>query len=247
MSKGGFSRTISLSVVALAFTGCATTTVRPALPAPRAVPASPAIAALVRDIDAVLSQPMFERSYWGVLIKSLKTDETLYALNARRLMMPASTMKIVTLAAAAEQLGWDYRFETRLFAAGAVDGGTLQGDLVAAGGGDPSLVAEDGMSDRVFAEWADRLKQHGIRVVSGRVIGDDNAFEEETLGFGWMWDDLPTDDSAGVGALQYNENAVRVTVLPGPAIGDSAGISLSVGTSGLTIVNAVTTTGPGGG
>jgi D-alanyl-D-alanine carboxypeptidase/D-alanyl-D-alanine-endopeptidase (penicillin-binding protein 4) len=41
--------------------------------------------------------------------------------------------------------------------------------------------------------------------------------------------------------LQYNENALRVTVSPGPSAGDSAAISLSVGTSGLTILNAVTT------
>ena len=33
----------------------------------------------------------------------------------------------------------------------------------------------------------------------------------------------PTEDSTSVGALQYNENALRVTVSPGPAAGDSAG------------------------
>jgi len=147
----------------------------------------------------------------------------------------------VTLAAAAEKLGWDYRYETRVFAAGAVDSGTLQGDLIVSGSGDPSLVAEDGMADRVFADWAERLKQRGIRAISGRVIGDDNGFEEETLGFGWMWDDLPTDDAAGVGALQYNENSVRVTVVPGPATGDSAGISIAPAGSGLTIASTVTT------
>ena len=32
-------------------------------------------------------------------------------------MMPASNMKIVTLAAAAERLGWDYTYETQLLAA----------------------------------------------------------------------------------------------------------------------------------
>ena len=168
----------------------------------------------------MLAQPPLARGSWGVLVKSLKTDETLYALNAGKLMMPASNMKIVTLAAAAEKLGWDYRYDTRLFAAGAVEGGTLQGDLVVVGSGDPSLVAADGMADRVFADWAERLKQRGIRAISGRVIGDDNGFEERRSGMGWMWDDIPTEDSTGVGALKYNENAVRVTVSPGPAAGD---------------------------
>ena len=196
---------------------------------------------LRRDIDAALAQPALVHSYWGVLVKSLKNDETLYERNANKLMMPASNMKIVTLAAAAEKLGWDYRYETRLFAPGLVQGGTLQGDLVVAGSGDPSLVAADGMADRVFADWADRLKQRGIRTISGRVIGDDNSVEEPALGLGWMWDDVPTEDSTSIGALQFNENALRVTVSPGPSAGDSAGISLSVGSSGLAIVNAVIT------
>ncbi len=33
--------------------------------------------------------------------------------------MPGSNMKILTLAAAVEQLGWDYRFETKVVSHGA--------------------------------------------------------------------------------------------------------------------------------
>src|SRR5580765_3733733 len=151
------------------------------LPAHPAPPAPPALPALVRDIDALLAAPALAHGYWGVLVTSLKTGETLYALNAKRLMMPASNMKIVTLAAAAERLGWNYTYETALFAAGTTADGTLRGDLVAAGSGDPSLTTAAG--DALFAEWADALKRAGIRTVTGRVIGDDNAFEDNGLGF----------------------------------------------------------------
>ena len=48
----------------------------------------------------------------GRLVKSLQNDETLYTLNAHKLMMPASTQKILTLAVAADQLGWDYTYRT---------------------------------------------------------------------------------------------------------------------------------------
>ena len=231
--------------VALVCTGCATTNPRSpsTLPAP---PTPPALPALVRDIDAVLSQPALQHGYWGVLVKSLdKDDETLYAMNARKLMVPASNMKIVTLAVAAEKLGWDYRYETTVFAGGSIDAGALHGDLVVVGTGDPSLVSADGMADRVFAEWADHLKERGIRTIAGRIIGDDNGFEEDTLGFGWSWDDLPDDYAAGVGALQFNEDAVRVTVAPGAAAGDSAAISMTPEGSGLLVVNAVATGAPG--
>src|SRR6185295_1476071 len=112
------SSACAMIVVALAFTGCATTNPRapsrpPAQPAPHGPPALPAPPTLVRDIDAILSQPALQHGSWGVLVKSIdKDDETLYARNPLKLMLPASNMKIVTLAAAAEKLGWDYRYET---------------------------------------------------------------------------------------------------------------------------------------
>ena len=48
------------------------------------------------------------------------------------------------------------------------------------------------------------MKTRGIRTIAGRVIGDDNAFDDDGLGFGWSWDDLPDDYAAGVSALQFN-------------------------------------------
>ena len=110
----------------------------PADPAHPARPAHPAHSQLERDIDAILARPALERGYWGVLVKSLKTGETLYARNPKKLMMPASNMKIVTLAASADRLGWDYTYTTRFFSVGPIDAGVLQGDVLVVGSGDPS-------------------------------------------------------------------------------------------------------------
>jgi serine-type D-Ala-D-Ala carboxypeptidase/endopeptidase (penicillin-binding protein 4) len=211
----------------------------------RVTPDAPAAAAdaLRRDIDAILAAPALEHGYWGVVVKSLKSGDTIYERNGRRLMMPASNMKVVTLAAAADRLGWDYTYETQLFASGPIEAGTLRGDLVVVGSGDPSLMSADAAA--LFGEWADALTHAGVRIVAGRVIGDDDRFEDNGLGFGWSWDDLPDDYAAGVSALQLNENAVRVSIVPGPAPGDSAGISISPTGSGLAIVSGVTTAAPG--
>src|SRR5262245_21273229 len=67
---------------------------------------SDSLVQLRRDIDQALGAPALDRSSWSVLARSLKDDRVLYALNDHKLMMPASTMKLVTVAAAAEQLGW---------------------------------------------------------------------------------------------------------------------------------------------
>ena len=226
-------------------TTLATAACHPAAPSNRpASPASSAVPALHATIDGILASPALEHSFWGVLVTSLKTGETLYSLNARKLMMPASNMKIVTLAAAAERLGWDFRYETRLFASGPIESGTLQGDLVVVGSGDPSVTDKE--AETLFADWAARLRAAGVRAIAGRLIGDDDAFEDLGLGFGWSWDDLPDDYAAGVSALQFNENAVRVTIAPGPAAGDAAGVSVSPPAGGLTVVSGVTTGAAGG-
>jgi D-alanyl-D-alanine carboxypeptidase/D-alanyl-D-alanine-endopeptidase (penicillin-binding protein 4) len=213
----------------------------PAHPAGPARPASPAQSPLERDIDAILARPALERSYWGVLVKSLKTGETLYALNPKKLMMPASNMKIVTLAASADRLGWDYTYTTRFFSVGPIEAGVLQGDVLVVGNGDPSFGLTDGSAATAFDACAERLKAMGVRTILGRIIGDDNTFDDEGLGFGWSWDDLPDDYAAAVSALQFDENAARVTVTPGPAAGETAGIGIEPPDSGLTIDNRLRT------
>src|SRR5262245_62296374 len=111
-----------------------------------ALAAQAPLALLQQDIDAVLAAPEFERGFWGVLVKSVDHDETLYARNATKLMMPASTMKVVTLAAAAEKLSWDYNYPTRVFTTGRVVDGVLQGDLIVVGFGDASIDDWEGIA-----------------------------------------------------------------------------------------------------
>jgi len=223
-------------LVAVAVTGC-----HPQVRVKPDATNNPALATLHRDVDAILGDASLSRGYWGVLVKSLKTGDTLYELNARKLFIPASNMKVVTLAAAAERLGWDFTYQTQLLAAGRIAEGRLDGDLVVVGSGDPSIVTADGVSERMFDDWAAKLSAAGVRTVTGRVIGDDNAFDDEELGFGWSWDDLPEDYAAGISALQFNENAVRLTVGPAAKVGDFAAVSLTPPGSGLRVDSEVRT------
>jgi D-alanyl-D-alanine carboxypeptidase/D-alanyl-D-alanine-endopeptidase (penicillin-binding protein 4) len=226
--------------VALAATAACHASTKPT-PQPTAPQVSPHIGQLRRDLEAMLNDPALARATWGVLVQSLRNGETLFAWNPQKLLLPASNMKLVTLAAAAAELGWDYTYRTRLLSRGAINGGVLAGDLIVVGSGDPSIGNVDGSAERLFGEWAERLKQLGVRTVDGRIVGDDNAFDDEILGFGWSWDDLTEDYAAGVGALQFNENAIRVSVSPGPAPGSPAGISVDPPESGIVVINSVRT------
>jgi serine-type D-Ala-D-Ala carboxypeptidase/endopeptidase (penicillin-binding protein 4) len=211
--------------------------------APAPAPIRAGTAALRRDIDAVLSAPAISRVSWGLLVRSLDRNETLYSLNAGRLMVPASNLKILTLAAAADRLGWDFTYLTRIVANGRIEEGTLDGDLVVVGSGDPSLGDRD--SSTVFDAWSESLRSAGIHRVRGRVIGDDRLFGDEPIGMGWSWDDLAEGYAAGATALQYNENSVQAAIAPGPEVGAPAAIVLTPATGGLTVRNRLSTSARG--
>ena len=136
-------------------------------PAPQPLPptARPTIAAA---LDSIFNDTAFASAHWGVLVRSLESGETLYARNAGRMFVPASNMKIVTAAAALEALGPDYRYTTRVAAAGEVRDGVLRGDLVVIGGGDPTISERfHGDVRTVFRAWADSLRAHGVRRITG--------------------------------------------------------------------------------
>ncbi|MBK5297807.1 MAG: D-alanyl-D-alanine carboxypeptidase/D-alanyl-D-alanine-endopeptidase [Vicinamibacteria bacterium] len=154
-------------------------------------------------------------------------------------------MKLVTLAAAAERLGWDFRFPTTIRSTTPVEpDGTLRGDLVVIGGGDPTIGRRhDGQA--TLAHLAERVWQSGVRRVEGRVIGDGSAFGGTAFGEGWQWDDLPFSYAAPVSALVYNENTAEFLVAPGPSAGARAQVTLVDGAADLEVVNLITTVATG--
>lgn len=241
---------VTLVAMLLGAAGCTRTT-RPVMPAAAAPEtaerpgdliddATTAVLRLRAELAQLFNAPRFDHALWGVAVRSLDTGQDLYRLNATKLMMPASNMKIVTLAATAERLGWDYRYETDLLTAAPIESGVLQGDLIVRGSGDPTINRRHG-EPAVFDTWADELKCLGVSVIDGRIIGDDNAFDEDDLGAGWAWDYLGYGYATPGGALQYNENIVSLRIQPGDAIGDPVAIDIQPPGSGLQLnIRAVT-------
>lgn len=197
---------------------------------------------LASALSSLFASPELEHAHIGVLVRSLLTGETLYARNEQQLFVPASNQKLLTVAAAAKRLGWDYRYTTRVLATGPVKpDGTLDGNLVVVGSGDPTINPRHPERWSALDDWAAQIAARGVTVVNGHLIGDDNAFAEPGWGSGWSWDDLVTDYGSPIGALQYNENEVELLIGPGMAPGKPAIISSAPLGHGLLVDNQVVT------
>jgi D-alanyl-D-alanine carboxypeptidase/D-alanyl-D-alanine-endopeptidase (penicillin-binding protein 4) len=79
-------------------------------------------------------------------------------------MPPASTAKVITTLFTLDYLPRDHRFSTRLVATGPVRNGRVAGDLVLAGGGDPTVSTDQ------LGDMASRLRAAGVQGVDGRFL-----------------------------------------------------------------------------
>ena len=166
------------------------------------------------QMNDIFNDPNFSNANWGVIIQSLKTGEYFYKRNEDKLFIPASNMKLFTTAGGLILLGEDYRFVTKIYARGKLDGSTLEGDLIWQGGGDPTISGRfhDDNVFKVFENWADSLQSKGIDEISGNIIGDDNKFDDVGLGKGWSWDHESYWYSAPSSAISFNDNCVDLII-----------------------------------
>ncbi|HSA57698.1 MAG TPA: D-alanyl-D-alanine carboxypeptidase/D-alanyl-D-alanine-endopeptidase [Gemmatimonadaceae bacterium] len=181
---------------------------------------------------------------WGAMVVSLTRGDTLFAENAGGSLVPASTLKLFTTALAFERLGANHRFSTNVFRTGEVDpAGTLHGDLVLRGGGDPSLSRRffEGDANAPMRSLARQVASAGIRRVRGNIVGDDGAFEAKPVPDGWLTRYLHASYAAPVSALSLNENLLYVVVTPGRA-GAAGTVRLEPAADGAyRIANATST------
>ena len=126
-------------------------------------------------IVEVLRRPELNSAQMAIKIASLDTGRTIYEENAGKLLHPASNMKIYTVAAALDRLSPDFRFKTSAYARAMPDAnGTLRGDLIIYGRGDPTFSASFNNGDyyKAIDDFASRIIASGVKRIEGNIIGD---------------------------------------------------------------------------
>ncbi len=196
------------------------------------------------QLAAHISQPRFDAALWGVKIVSLDSGKIIFEDHADRLMSPASNSKLYTAALGLTRLGGDYRFSMPVFAAGKITGsGTLRGNLIVVGRGDPSWNARRLGTNfwTVFEPFVTILTNAGVRRVSGDLIADATFFRGPPAGSSWTIDDLSGGEAGAISALTLDDNLAQVSVEPGAKIGAPCKLTLLQPGTGLIFSNQTIT------
>jgi serine-type D-Ala-D-Ala carboxypeptidase/endopeptidase (penicillin-binding protein 4) len=167
---------------------------------------APVAAASADDVDpritAVMDKPAYEHAQWGLLQVDPSDGQVGLSQFPDQSFLPGSVTKLFSVSATWGTLGRDHRFETPVYAVGAQDGSTLDGDLVLVAQGDLTMggrTAPDGTvaytdTDHTYANdlpgatltpedplagldsIAEQVRSAGITRVAGNVVVDDRAF-----------------------------------------------------------------------
>ena len=155
-------------------------------------------------INAIVTRPALVRSRFGIEIQTQDQGSSLYSLNAEQYFTPASSVKLLTTAAALLELGADYRIVTPVYGVGKTP------NLIALrikGQGDPT-VSTQSLKDIVH-----QLQDQGIERIE-KLIVDDSYFSAPSINPTWEWLDVYSYFATSVNSLILNQNTVTLTLSP---------------------------------
>ncbi|MDQ2818533.1 MAG: D-alanyl-D-alanine carboxypeptidase/D-alanyl-D-alanine-endopeptidase, partial [Candidatus Eremiobacteraeota bacterium] len=180
-------------------------------------------------VEGIAKRYPMNASQFGVSIVDAASGRALESRLADTEFAPASNFKLLVGATALAYLGPRFRYTTALVARGTIAAGTLQGDLILVGGGDPLLSRDD------LRAAVQTVAQAGIRRIAGSVLADASLFDGQRYGGGWAWDDMPYYYQPPIDALAVDEGTVGVTVNAGKAAGSTLTASIEPNGGAMTL------------
>ncbi len=155
-------------------------------------------------IDAIANGYTLNGANVGILIEDINPDtRTLYARHAQEKLVPASNVKLLTTAAALQNLGPDFSIRTSVY--GQPSSATQ--DLYVIGRGDPTFTSYQ------INLLSSQLKQQGIRQVNS-LTAIDNYFTGPTANPYWDEEDYRAGYGAAANSLILNRNELSFTAIP---------------------------------
>lgn len=146
----------------------------------------------------------------SVAVFDVETGQQIYGFNDKKLLTPASILKVITSNVALDQFGPEFKFKTVLGYNGSIEDGTLYGDLVVKGFGDPTFgtdrFGEEFHYTTILKKITESLFNKQINGIKGNIIVDASHYNTQLISPKWLWEDIGNYYGAGAGGFNFNEN-----------------------------------------
>ncbi|MFC2134471.1 D-alanyl-D-alanine carboxypeptidase/D-alanyl-D-alanine-endopeptidase [Bacteroidota bacterium] len=151
----------------------------------------------------------------SIFIFDPTNNDTIYAKDINKLIIPASNIKLLTTATALSILGKNYKLTTNLLTNDAnIEDGVVNGNLYLKGFGNPTFSSED------LDEFINTLRSLGIKEVRGNIIADDSYFDTN-FSHGTVYINGQTSLSVPpVSALSFERNTIFLSLISGEKDGE---------------------------
>lgn len=176
--------------------------------------------AMQKELDKYCSDDKnFFYTNVAISVRDMDSQDVIADINANHSMTPASIVKLYTSAAALSYLGDNFRFKTIVGYTGSIDkNGTLNGDIVVIGGGDPTNGSKFFPATKHFIDTIVKaVTDAGITKLKGSVVIDCSLYkdEKESIPKTWLFDDYGKDYAAGVFPVSYQDNIFQISIKTG--------------------------------
>ncbi len=191
------------------------------------------------------NDPLLKNASIGVSVMNAVSGEKIMETHPQLSLVPASVLKIITSAAALEIMGPRYHFETRLGYSGEIEAktGTINGNMVIVGGGDPALGSswfkDDYLKNHFLDQWVKAILEKGIKKINGDIIADASVYEQQMIPNTWIWEDLGNYYGAGACGLSVYDNMYKISLQSGKAGTLTKIVNIKPEIPGLQIKNEV--------
>ncbi len=223
-------------------------------PVPAPVSVAPPEDPLVQELTVRLQQAIRDAGNAGrSAVNVIDADgRVVFDSGGTTPLIPASTAKLVSAAMVLVTLGPDRTLATTVDTAGPVGpDGTVVGDLVLRGGGDPTLVSDTYVTTRTnpdrpmtpIAQLADQVVAAGVTRVQGRVVGDPGFLVGPALAEGWPPRYLEDLDATPITGLTIDQGftyvqeggSLRARAATDPAAEAAAALTTALRARGVTV------------
>ena len=149
-----------------------------------------------KEFADIITDSGIRKESIAVSFRDAKSGNVVYSLNDKIMMNPASVQKILTMPAAAQTLGKDFKFTTELYSKDDVS-------YLIKLSGDPYLR---------YSDLKDLTKS--VKRTTQNIYIDDSILDKKYWGEGWQWDDDMNTLMPKFGAYNLDKNLIKLQIVP---------------------------------